>query len=149
MISGPGQADRTLAANWLQREVARWRYKPGTRLEALTPQHGQFYIRVRMRVFDSRAPRTCGELMGEVGSQDWWAAPMGRPRVTVTTLLPLDPANLPMNTVTFGDWLRAELGGLEDHERDEWLCCDGVLVFDPHANNRQGSPDNESGGSDE
>ena len=30
-------------------------------------------------------------------------------------------------------WLRSVLRQLEDHELDEWLRCDGVLMNDPHA----------------
>jgi hypothetical protein len=125
---------------WLRAELKRWTCRPGVRLEAVTPGLGLLGVRFSMRVYDSRAPRTAGELMGDCGGQEWWAAPLSRPRITVTALVEV-PRLVVGNSAAFGAWLRETLGELDAHERDEWLRCDGVLIWDPHAPQCQAIPD--------
>jgi hypothetical protein len=133
---------KSAGAAWLRAEVGRWRYKPGVRLEAVTPEVGPLRLRVSMSVHDSRAPRTCGELMAEGGAsaQDWFTAPMSRPRVNVTGTVVV-PSFVLGDCEAFASWLRDTLGQVEAHERDEWLRRDGVLLHDPHDPARQGDPD--------
>lgn len=59
-----------------------------------------------------------------------WDSRTGEERIVEFLLLPplpFDPA-----------WLRQELGEIENHEIDEWLKVDRILVFEPHFGSPQG-----------
>jgi hypothetical protein len=96
----------------LQRELARWEYKPGWRLR-IVPDPGPWetgILSVRYETPDSRNPlRTIA-----IGGSE------------IVSLSVVE------GMVPFGVWLESALMRMEEHELREWLRVDGELYDDPH-----------------
>jgi hypothetical protein len=96
----------------LQRELARWSYKPGWTMRIM-PEPGPWetgILSVRYATPDSRNPlRTIA-----IGGSE------------IVSLSVVE------GVVPFGVWLESALMRMEQHELREWLRFDGELYDDPH-----------------
>lgn len=104
----------------LQRELARYTYRPGWTLE-IQPEPS-FYslgaLLIRYQTEDARNPGTLG---------------------TFESLRSI-PEMLAEYPDFFGRWLQQQLLDIEHHESREWLRRDGQLYDDPHATDARGTP---------
>lgn len=96
----------------LQRELARWSYKPGWSMH-IAPNPGPWeagILNVRYQAPDSRNPSSTIAIGGS----------------EVVSLGVIE------GEVPFGVWLESALMRVERHELREWLRRDGLLYDDPH-----------------
>lgn len=106
---------------WLQRELARFAYRPGWKLE-IEPSGGVLALQSplvltgRFRAQDSYHPERMIPIVFRRPVPDWF-----------------DDLPTWQRSEEFGRWLAAELMVVERHESREWLRRDGVVFDDPHA----------------
>lgn len=104
----------------LRREFARWTFQmPGVRWHLDDGMCGPL-LRIYVETRNSYRPDEPTTVMSV------HAVPAAMPH-----MMAMDPTH-------FGRWLRSCVHATLIHEADEWLRCDGEMVFDPHAREKQG-----------
>jgi hypothetical protein len=132
--------------DWLVEEIGRYSYKPNFRMMLLPPHDpgstGQWMLKVRMRVPDSRVPiqrkrSPVGDWLGSYGGDDYDLRfrrdediDVAGPLASVQGIYAIPHY---IDREEFRRWLIHQLQLLEEHELREWLRYDGELIDDPHA----------------
>lgn len=102
--------------SWMERELARFTYKPGWRLQLVDAaeffrEQRAYHLIVSYKAQDSRTPDGPETLI--------------RVNVSVPPYIDEEPD-------AFAHWLIEAVSEIERHEAREWLRRDGIMLFDPH-----------------
>ena len=137
-----GDLDNLHRIQWVEREMARWSYKPGFTFEVVRPErrvsapfepgwYGEMpSLRITAMLPDSRKETAVYPYVMELDD-------LGEPRPRLERrLIPISQTiAVPYyaeTTEDFARWLASVLRDFEHHESREWLCRDGEIYDDPH-----------------